>query len=107
MIAGTGDITNGRNASATSPIPNPASPITKLATAMMRAVATSVGVTSLAVCTIAATERGRIVSARCNRDEPLAQMGEHLTFNQGVLGSIPRRLTKYLERFHVTSDFLV
>lgn len=27
------------------------------------------------------------------RDEPLAQLGEHLTFNQGVGGSIPPRLT--------------
>jgi hypothetical protein len=27
--------------------------------------------------------------------EPLAQLAEHLTFNQGVLGSIPRRLTSY------------
>jgi hypothetical protein len=32
-------------------------------------------------------------------DEPLAQSAEHLTFNQGVLGSIPRRLTKYYEDF--------
>ena len=35
-------------------------------------------------------------SERC---EPLAQSAEHLTFNQGVLGSIPRRLTKYYEDF--------
>ena len=27
------------------------------------------------------------------RDEPLAQLAEHLTFNQGVGGSIPPRLT--------------
>ena len=32
-------------------------------------------------------------------DEPLAQMVEHLTFNQGVVGSSPTRLTKYYEDF--------
>jgi hypothetical protein len=31
--------------------------------------------------------------------EPLAQLAEHLTFNQGVLGSIPRRLTTYDQDF--------
>ena len=35
--------------------------------------------------------------ARCRVSlvEPLAQLVEHLTFNQGVLGSIPRRLTNF------------
>ena len=37
MIAVTGDITQGRNAMATSAIPKPVSPITKLATKMTRA----------------------------------------------------------------------
>jgi hypothetical protein len=31
-------------------------------------------------------------------EEPLAQLVEHLTFNQGVLGSIPRRLTTKVTR---------
>ena len=35
---------------------------------------------------------------RISPREPLAQMGEHLTFNQGVLGSIPRRLTNFFHR---------
>jgi hypothetical protein len=34
-------------------------------------------------------------------DEPLAQLAEHLTFNQGVLGSIPRRLTTEFRRTFV------
>ncbi len=38
-IAVTGDIRNGRSAMATRPTPNPASPRTKLATAMTRAAA--------------------------------------------------------------------
>jgi hypothetical protein len=33
--------------------------------------------------------------------EPLAQLVEHLTFNQGVLGSIPRRLTTEFRRTFV------
>ncbi len=33
--------------------------------------------------------------------EPLAQLAEHLTFNQGVLGSIPRRLTTEFRRTFV------
>src|SRR5215510_1403627 len=102
-MAVTGDITHGRNASATNPIPNPASPMTKLASAMMRTVATKARVTSPAVCTIRGTGRGRIVSARGDPDEPLAQMVEHLTFNQGVLGSIPRRLTKQLKHLQARS----
>jgi hypothetical protein len=34
------------------------------------------------------------------RREPLAQLVEHLTFNQGVLGSIPRRLTIHDAQLH-------
>src|SRR5215470_9577751 len=34
------------------------------------------------------------------RTEPLAQLAEHLTFNQGVGGSIPPRLTIFPRRLH-------
>jgi hypothetical protein len=44
-----------------------------------------------------AVESGR--TRRKRLDEPLAQLVEHLTFNQGVLGSIPRRLTSYFSEF--------
>ncbi len=33
--------------------------------------------------------------------EPLAQLEEHLTFNQGVPGSSPGRLTNQTGHFHV------
>ena len=45
-----------------------------------------------------------------SRDEPLAQLAEHLTFNQGARGSNPRWLTKKipltmrLEGFFVMSE---
>ena len=37
-------------------------------------------------------------------DEPLAQTVEHLTFNQGVPGSSPGRLTKNYEDFGRPTD---
>src|SRR5712692_8079191 len=40
------------------------------------------------------------------RDEPLAQLAEHLTFNQGVGGSIPPRLTiPFAESFRALLAF--
>jgi hypothetical protein len=39
----------------------------------------------------------RFESAYLHQDEPLAQLVEHLTFNQGVEGSSPSWLTKYAE----------
>jgi hypothetical protein len=39
------------------------------------------------------TPRGRTPIVRAHHSEPVAQPVEHLTFNQGVAGSIPAGLT--------------